>query len=173
MNRLSLALFLAFSFALSGCGSGGITTPAKKKDPAKDPPKDQKECPPTAPTDFHKVTVNFTRPLPAKIGLKLDGDADVRLSECADREQRGPIASFQRNGNQLIIGVNHNNAYGSLPSDARFEIVDLQACGNSSTTFYKQTASLPILYKKEFPNGAHCAYRMAGEAQITPIGMAE
>lgn len=174
MHKISLALFLSVSFALAGCGNGGITSPAKKKqDPAKDPPKDQKNCPATPPTDFHKVTINFTRPLPAKIGIKLEGDADVRVSECAERSVPGAQVSFQKNGNQLLLGVNHNNAYGSLPLEARFEIVDLQTCGNTSSTFYKQTAGLPILYRKEFPNGAHCAYRMMGEAQITPIGMTE
>jgi hypothetical protein len=174
MQKKSLALLLSVSFALVACGSGGITTPARKKqDLAKDPPKDQKNCPAVAPTDFHKITVNFTRALPAKIGIKLEGDADVRVSECAQRDVPGQRVSFQKNGNQLLIGVDHNNAYGSLPMDARFEVVDLQACGNTSSTFFKQTASLPILYKKEFPNGAHCAYRMAGEAQITPIGMVE
>lgn len=169
------SLALAFAcLALASCGAGGSTSPAKKKnDPAKDPPKDVKGCPTTPPTDYHRVIVNFTRPLPAKIALKLDGDSGPRVSECAALDQRGPIATLARNGNQLVIGVDHNNAFGSLPAEARFEILDLQGCGATMSTFYKQTASLPILYKKELPNGAQCPSRLVGEAQITPIGMVE
>lgn len=161
---------VVLAFALSACGSAGPNTPKKKTDPAKDPPQGQKNCPANPPTDYHRIVVNFTKPLPAKMGLKLDIDSSPRVSECASLEQRGPIATMDRNGNQVIIGVNHNNAFGTLPNEARFELVDLQGCGANSATFYKQTASLPILYKKEHPNGKECASRMVGEAQITPIG---
>ncbi len=167
VNRIAL---LVVALLLASCGSGGITTPSKKKSDLGKETQDSKGCPATPPTDVHVVKVNFTRPLPAKIGLKLDIDSSPRVSECANLEQRGPIASIARNGNQLIITVDHNNAFSGLPNEAHFEVLDLMNCGANMATFYKQTASLPIMYKKEYPNGAQCAGRLVGEAQVTPIG---
>lgn len=169
-----LVLVTLASLALFSCGSGGSTTPKKKNDPSKDPPKDQKNCPTSVASNVHEITVTFTKPVPARLGLKLDGDFDVRVSECSAKDQAGPYAILQKSDKTVKITVDHRNAFSTLPQEAHFELFDMgNNCTGTPATFYKQTGGLNITWKLEYPNGRECASRAYGVASITPIGMEE
>jgi len=104
--------------------------------------------------------------MPAKMALKLEGDADFRLSDCAETTQRGVIATWARATNmQLQIMVEHGSALNNrLPESQSLEVFDLQNCGPLAATFFKTAAPLKISWRLEYPKGQKCAGRAYGEA---------
>lgn len=153
-------------FSLAACGSASKVA-EKKKGPTPAPPAGQKDCPASPPTNMHRIVLNFASNMPANMGLKLEGDADFRLSNCAQTSQRGVEASWQRDTNRkLIITVDHKTFYNNeLPSQPlNLEIFDLQNCGASATSFFKTTAPLVVLWHTEAISPT-CSYkRVVGEA---------
>lgn len=134
----------------------------KKNQPTQDP---SRGCPQAAPDSYHRVTLVFGRSLPEKLGLRLNTDAEIRWSECADLAQTtGPLARLERvSGSELIVHVDHRGFYGSLPRETGFELYDLRGCGPGMVSFYKAAVPVPLSWKLEFPNGATCAGRAVGE----------
>jgi hypothetical protein len=155
MERISFSWLLLACVLLSACGTSSPNTPSKRKDTTPAPPPPQKQCPTTPPAHAQLVTLNFTRVLPLKMALKLDGDPDFRLSDCADKSQSGVKASWERATNlQLKVLVDHGGAFnGKLPAAQGLEVFDLGAdCKlNPPASFYKTEAPLPINWRIENP----------------------
>lgn len=168
-SKKSVYLLPALCVLLAACGSGAPNTPARRKAAAEAaPPADQKACPATRPSSSHKIVLSFQMNIPANLGLKLDGDTDFRLSNCAETTQRGVLASWRRESNrQLVITVDHRDGYNNgLPATANFEIFDLQTCGAGSSTFFKPAAPL-ILHWRTEPVSSTCPWHVAvGEAKF-------
>jgi hypothetical protein len=168
MNKIRIAS-LVLSLLLAGCGTKSLGPTGPKKLTPKDSPQTGAGCPATAPDDQHVVSMTFSRGAPVKLGLKLPGDADFRVSECATRSQTGVIASLGRGANgTVVITVKHNGFYTqggvtTLPADQSFELFDLHGCDTSApTSFYKTVQPVPLTWRYDFPNGATCAGRVVG-----------
>jgi len=169
MRQFIFIPFLAIlAVALASCGTSSPNTPNKRKDTTPAPPPAQKECPSTPPTNAHVVTLNFPRILPVKMALKLEGDPDFRLSDCADKTQNGVTASWLRSSNMTLkILVDHRNAFNNrLPLSQGLEVFDLGGdCKlNPPASIFKTTTPLPISWRTETPVQGCPQTRAIGEA---------
>lgn len=161
-SLLLLAIF-------SGCGGSTTGASAKKKvgtGQGQGQPE-QQGCPATPPASYHRIIIQFQKPLPAKLGLKMDIDSDMRVSECANRSQQGPFASLSRvqGSNDLIVNIEHRGFYNPLPRDISFQIFDLQNCGPTSQAYFALT-SQPLVWKFQYPNGETCAGQYYATLQV-------
>lgn len=166
IKRILLALACV---SLVACGSG-VKVAEKKKGPQKENDgnkNDQKACPATPPSAMHRITLRFAGPMPSHMGLKLETDADFRLSDCAQTSQRGVTASWTKEGaNKLVIQVAHNSFYNNAlpPVVGGLELYDLQNCGASAGLFFKTTAPIRIDWRS-LPVSPTCTW-------TTPVGEA-
>lgn len=167
---MKIVALLMAAFFLVSCGKGGKPVTPKQRgltgkgdQPVVDPTKVL--CPAQVPPSFHRVSLHFNRPLPSHIGIRLDTDAAVRISDCADLSQNtGPLVSFSRlTGNDLVVNIEHRGFYASLPRDVGLEIYDLRACGAEMISFFKVAPAVPVTWRMESPNGTNCASRAVGD----------
>jgi hypothetical protein len=166
--RTTTAWLASLLLLLTACGNSPKTLgPAKT--PTNNPNTNPGTCPATPPSSFHRLTLHFAKPLPAKIGLRLDIDKDVRVSECATLKQSPPFAAITRvNGtNDLVVEIDHAGFYNPLPRDVTFDVLDLESCGTSLQVFYSLKAE-PLFWKLDYPNGPTCAGRAVAIQELIP-----
>jgi hypothetical protein len=164
---LKLVFVFAVSVLFVACG-GSPNKLGPAKNPAKNPAKEGAgTCPSELLTSYHRLVLHFSKPLPAKIGLKLDIDKEVRFSECANLRQTPPVATLKRvaGTNKLEVQVDHFGFYSPLPRDVSFDLLDLENCGASMQLFHSLKAQ-PLFWKLEYPNGPSCAGHAVSVVEI-------
>lgn len=151
--KSSLALALTFfSVTAFSCGNG---TPKKlgAGGVRKTPPQRSEDgnCPARPPSNYHEVTIRNSGPLPKKVAVILENAR--RVDECKPplTFTLPPITSVTRTSqfNAMIVRVQHDDYYRTLPTDTTIDVIDLGDCDGSETPF--MTISTTLEFKTEFP----------------------